>query len=192
MPKIYLTLIVLSISFQAISQCLITGADLSYVNTIVDEGGTYQDENGNTVEPFQYFADRGTQMVRLRLWHNPSLVPSSCGGPITACDLEDVLLAAKKATDAGMQVKLSLHFGDYFNDPGGQLRPQAWLGLDHEDLLLAVDQYVTDVLDAMLQQNTVPAIVAVGNETTWGFLDANPVPDGFSDHCRSAHLRRRY
>src|SRR6188768_737571 len=46
------------------------GADLSYVNQILDYGGVYKDE-GVTKSPYQIFKDRGTKLVRFRLWHNP-------------------------------------------------------------------------------------------------------------------------
>src|SRR5690349_15235282 len=46
------------------------GADLSYVNQVLDKGGVYKDR-GSIKNPYTIFKDRGTNLVRLRLWHNP-------------------------------------------------------------------------------------------------------------------------
>ena len=45
------------------------GADLSYVNEMEDCGGVYR-ENGKTVDPFELFARRGANLVRVRLWND--------------------------------------------------------------------------------------------------------------------------
>src|SRR5690606_15185689 len=46
------------------------GADLSYVNQILDHNGSYRD-GGEERSPDRIFKDHGTSLVRLRLWHNP-------------------------------------------------------------------------------------------------------------------------
>jgi arabinogalactan endo-1,4-beta-galactosidase len=162
------------------AQCLITGADLSYVNTIEQNGGTYTDDDGTAVDPFAYFAQRGTKMVRLRLWHTPENFIATDGNPITSSSLDDVLQAADRAVANGMDLNIAIHYGDYFNDPGKQLRPAAWQGLSHEVLLDSIYQYTYLVLEKLYLQNTVPAIVAIGNETTWGFVDESVPTNGFS------------
>ena len=48
------------------------GADLSYVNEMEDCGATYKDADGNTKDPYEIFSEEGTNLVRLRLWHNPT------------------------------------------------------------------------------------------------------------------------
>jgi len=90
------------------AQCFLTGADLSYTNEILDKGGIFKNENGDEVEPFQYFASRGTKIVRLRLWHTPSNNIDYCGSPTNSSSLEDVLDAAIKVKSNGMQLKLSI------------------------------------------------------------------------------------
>src|SRR5689334_4156711 len=47
------------------------GADLSYVNQILDHNGIYKVQ-GVTQSPYKVFHDYGTNLVRLRLWHNPA------------------------------------------------------------------------------------------------------------------------
>lgn len=172
------------ISFILISiglngQCFLTGADLSYVNEIVKEGGKYYDELGSEVEPFEYFANKKTKIVRLRLWHTPSNNVNSCGNAINSSSLADVLEAAVKIKQHGMQLKLSIHYSDYFADPGKQKAPKAWEGLSHSALLDSIAHYTEDVLEKLQFQNTLPDIVSIGNETTWGFIDETVNTNGW-------------
>lgn len=176
-----LLLALLTIAISLNAQCpIITGADLSYVNTIELNGGIYRDENGTPVDPYEYFGQRGTDMIRLRLWHTPQNFTASDGNPITSSSLEDVLLASQRAASAGMDINLAFHYGDYFNDPGKQLRPEAWQGLTHEVLLDSIYNYTYEVLEKLHEQNTVPAIAAIGNETTWGFIDESVPTNGWT------------
>ncbi len=155
------------------------GADLSYVNTVEAEGGEYRNENGETVDPYHYFAERGAKMIRIRLWHTPRNVESACGEPITSGSLEDVLLAARRTDSSGMELMLAIHYGDYFADPGKQRRPQAWDGLRGTALNDSIDAYTYRVLEQLHAQGTDPTIVAIGNETTNGFVDAEARTNGF-------------
>jgi len=159
---------------------LITGADLSYVNTIEQNGGSYQNANGSVVDPYELFANEGANMIRLRLWHTPENNNNSCGSAISSSNLADVLLAAQKIKSAGMQLKLAIHYSDYFVDPGKQKMPQIWEGLSHQILLDSIYQYTFDVIQTLHLQNTAPDIVAVGNETNWGFIDATATTNGFT------------
>ncbi|MFK7771908.1 MAG: glycosyl hydrolase 53 family protein [Saprospiraceae bacterium] len=161
------------------SQCFITGADLSYVNSVESKGGTYQDVDGNAVDPYELFANEGAKMIRLRLWHTPENNTDFCGNPISNSNLDDVLVAAQKIKANGMQFKLSIHYSDYFTDPVKQLMPAAWLNLDNSILLDSIGEYTINVLNKLLAQNTVPDIVSVGNETTWGFIDETTNTNGW-------------
>lgn len=161
------------------AQCFITGADLSYVNSVLANGEEYQNSNGEVMDPFELFANEGAKMIRLRLWHTPENKTDFCGNPITNSNLDDVLNAAQKIKANGMQFKLSFHFSDYFVDPSKQQMPAAWLGLDHSDLLDSIADYTSFVLNKLKEQNTIPDIVSVGNETTWGFIDETATTNGW-------------
>jgi arabinogalactan endo-1,4-beta-galactosidase len=134
---------------------------------------------GKPVDPYRYFAERGADMIRIRLWHTPENTQSSCGQPIRTNELEDVLLAARRIDSAGMDMKLAIHYGDYFVDPGKQRRPRAWDGVEGHDLIDSIYDYTYRVLDRLYAQGTPPAIVAVGNETDNGFVDNTAPTDGF-------------
>jgi len=162
------------------SQCFLTGADLSYTNEILKNGGVYFNENGEEVDPFEYFATKETKIVRLRVWHTPSNIIDHCGNGITSSSLEDVLDAAQKVKSEGMQLKLSIHYSDYFADPSKQRMPAAWQGLTQEVLLDSIEQYTLHILHAFNNQHVLPEIISIGNETTWGFIDESTSTNGFN------------
>lgn len=180
MNRFLLLLFLLLFTNLSRAQCLVTGADLSYVNTIEQNGGIYKDENGEAVDPYEFFAQKGAGMIRLRLWHTPENFTNTGGNPITSSNLDDVLYACQRAVQNGMDLNISIHYGDYFNDPGKQLRPAAWQGLSQSILLDSVYRYTYHVLEKLYEQNTVPAMVSIGNETTNGFIDASTPTNGFS------------
>ena len=163
-----LTFLLLGVDILA--QTFTAGADLSYVNTILEKGGVYRDASGNVTDPYRLFADNGASMVRIRLWHTPQNITDKCGNPIEANDLDDVVLAFQRAKSNGMKLMLAIHYGDYFNDPDKQKMPAAWMGLSHSVLIDSVHRYTSAVLARLLAENVVPDVVAIGNETTWDLL----------------------
>ncbi len=168
------------VSSTAIGQCFTVGADLSYVNAVLSNGGIYRDANNNVINPFQLFAQSGATMTRARLWHTPSNINSSCNAPITSGSLADVISTFQQAKAQGMKLNLAIHYGDYFNDPGTQKRPQAWMGLSQNVLLDSIYNYTFSVLNKLKNNGVTPDIVAIGNETTWGFIDETATTDGWS------------
>lgn len=149
----------------------ITGADLSYVDEIERNGGVWRDTQGVEIDPYEYFVQRNAKLLRLRLFHSPQNITDYCGNPITASDLNYVLNASKKIVDAGANLMITLHYGDYFNYPAEQQRPLAWKDQSHSELLDSIYAYTTDVLQQLYDQNTVPYIISIGNEATNGFVD---------------------
>ncbi len=51
----------------------VMGADLSYVNQILEHGFTYQD-SGKTMDPYQIFHKYGANVIRFRLFHTPTWI----------------------------------------------------------------------------------------------------------------------
>ena len=47
------------------------GADLSYVNEMIDCGALYKNAADEIKDPYTIFSEAGTNLVRVRLWHNP-------------------------------------------------------------------------------------------------------------------------
>lgn len=175
-----LTLILLFSLQKCRAQCFTIGADLSYTNTVISNGGLYRDANNNVVNPYQLFAQKGANMARFRLWHTPENNSNSCGNPIFSTNLDDVIAGFSIAKNNGMKLNLAIHYGDYFNDPGKQKRPQAWVGQTGITLLNSIYNYTYLVLQNLQANNVLPDIVAIGNETTFGFIDETETTNGFS------------
>jgi len=103
------------------------GADLSFVNQILDHQGVYKDQNV-VKDPYQIFKENGTNLVRLRLWHNPIWTKEVYGTSGTQLynDLKDVEKSIALAKGQGMQVLLDFHYSDTWADPSKQYIPAAW------------------------------------------------------------------
>ena len=144
------------------------GADLSYVNEMEDCGARYR-SGDDTVDPYVLFADKGTRLVRLRLWHDPQWTDYGT--------LDDVIRSSKRAKAAGMQVLLDIHYSDDWADPGDQIVPAAWREFDGDRLAQAVHDYTVDVLVELHENGVMPELVQVGNETNTEILLKAPVPE---------------
>ncbi|MFW6205759.1 MAG: glycoside hydrolase family 53 protein [Gemmatimonadota bacterium] len=162
---------------------LVMGADLSYVNQILDHGGTYRDSLG-VRSPYAIFADHGTNVVRLRLWHDPEWVRTEVYGDSTVplySGLEDVTEASRRSKQRGMQVNLDVHYSDIWADPGRQDVPAAWRGITDLDVLAdSVYGYTRAVLEHLDSEGLLPEMVQVGNETNCGMLVTGTAP-GFPE-----------
>ncbi len=156
------------------------GADLSYVNHILDKGGVYND-NGGAKDPYEIFHDHGTNLVRLRLWHNPVWTKEVYGGAGTQLynDLYDVEKSIRSAKDLGMEVLLDFHYSDTWADPGNQKIPTAWIDIKELSVLEdSVYNYTHKVLSYLNAKGLMPELVQIGNETNCGMLYTD-APTGF-------------
>src|SRR5438477_8643679 len=59
----------------------VMGADLSFVNAVQDNGGSYKD-SGNIVDPYTIFKNHGANTVRVRVWHDPQWESSVGNGKL--------------------------------------------------------------------------------------------------------------
>lgn len=156
------------------------GADLSYVNQILDRGGVYRD-GGTVKDPYNIFADHGTDLVRLRLWHNPTWTKDvyDPDGDQLYNDLPDLERSIRRSKELGMKVLLDFHYSDIWADPGSQEIPAAWL--DIKDLSVLQDSvynYTSKTLQYLDSKGLMPEFVQIGNEINCGMLyehDGGPV-----------------
>ena len=134
------------------------GADLSYVNEMEDCGAVYKDSNENFKDPYKIFAEAGTNLVRIRLWHNPTWTNYS--------NINDVKKSIQRAKSEGMKVLLDFHYSDSWADPSNQEIPAAWLNQINNTELLGdlVYNYTFDTLNELYNINLLPEIVQIGNE----------------------------
>ena len=134
------------------------GADLSYVNEMIDCGATYKNSEGATKNPYKIFKEAGANLVRVRLWHNPTWTNYS--------NFEDVKLTISKAKAEGMKVLLDFHYSDTWADPAKQEIPTAWLANINNTVALSelLYNYTYETLNNLATANLLPDMVQVGNE----------------------------
>jgi arabinogalactan endo-1,4-beta-galactosidase len=134
------------------------GADLSYVNEMEDCGASYLDLNNVVKDPYTIFKEAGTNLVRIRLWHNPTWTNYS--------NYEDVKKSIQRAKSKGMDVLLDFHYSDTWADPSKQEIPAAWLNEINNTPALGdlLYNYTYNILNNLANVNLLPDIVQVGNE----------------------------
>lgn len=149
----------------------VMGADLSYVNQILDLGGRWSD-SGKVEDPYRIFRKYGANLVRLRLFHDPQWTKTVYTPPIDNMynDFEDVKRAVKASKDNGMTVCLDFHYSDSWADPAKQVKPAAWNGLSLTILHDSIYNYTYRVLSRLATENLMPEYVQAGNEINPGFL----------------------
>lgn len=132
------------------------GADLSYVNEMLDCGGTYS-LHGKVTDPYRIFADKGCQLVRVRLWNHPDWTNYS--------NPDDVFKTIQKVKENNMQVLLDIHYSDTWADPHHQTIPAAWKGITDVSILCdSVYQFTYNYLIRLEKAGMMPEMVQVGNE----------------------------
>lgn len=152
----------------------IKGMDLSFQPELENYNVTYKDENGNPVELLPFVSEKGTNLIRLRLWHTPQ---NGLNG------LSQVKAYALKIKQQNLKFMLDIHFSDTWADPGSQTPPESWQNLTLEEIKNEVYFYTKEVLTQLKTQNTTPEFVQIGNETDSGFLwNYGKVWDEFNDN----------
>ena len=154
------------------------GADLSYVNQILDHGGVYK-ENNEVKDPYKIFADNGTNLARFRLWHDPAWTKEVYGAEGTKLynNLRDVERSIAQAKANGVNVLLDFHYSDTWADPGKQHVPSAWINITSIDVLSdSVYNYTLKTFQYLNSKNLTPEFVQLGNETNCGLLYTDAPP----------------
>ena len=160
------------------------GHDLSYVNQMEDCGALFR-EKGAPKDVYQIFADHGTNLVRVRLWIDPSWWQGPLEQPNGVKpyynDIEDVKETLSRAKEKGMKTMLGIHYSDFWADPGRQLIPRKWLDVAYslEDLKDSVYNYTFKIMTELESEGLMPDFVKVGNENNGGILKHIPIENGW-------------
>lgn len=141
------------------------GADISWMTEMESNNFIWKDNNGNPKELMPLLKEYDMNAVRLRVWVNPE--NSGANG---WCDIDDLVEKATLANDAGLDIMLTIHYSDWWADPGKQNKPDAWVNYSVSQLEAAVANHTTDVLTALNTKNITPKWVQIGNETNDGML----------------------
>ena len=143
-----------------VSTTVYRGADLSFL-TEIEQANTQFSDSGVIKPALTIFKNNGCNLVRVRLWYNPSTPHSG---------LDEVLGFCKRIKQNGMDILLDFHYSDTWADPSTQTTPTAWSALNNTNLQDSLFQYTKRVISFLQAQNTMPAIVQVGNEINTGIL----------------------
>jgi arabinogalactan endo-1,4-beta-galactosidase len=157
---------------------LYLGADMSYVNEMEDCGAIYR-LHGRTIDPFALLKRERGNLVRVRIWVNPTWTKYS--------NYADVLKTIRRAHAAGLQVLLDFHYSDTWADGGKQIAPAAWANLSTDGQVKALHDYTLETLRHLDAEHQMPEMVQVGNETNPELLGGK-VPGGPINWDRNARL----
>ncbi len=144
---------------------VVKGADVSWTSEIEANGYKYYNRSGVQKDIFAIMKEQGMTAARLRVWVNPAQGWYN--------STQDVVAKAKRAKAAGLSVMIDFHYSDSWADPGQQTKPAAWASYTFTQLMDAVYNHTTYVLQAVKDAGVTPLWVQVGNETSNGMLWAD-------------------
>lgn len=183
--KIIVVFLAMFLSFiSIIGQEFYFGNDLSYANMMEDCGAAFK-EKGVVKDVYKIFADHGTNLVRVRLWYNPTWqnsIVQPAGVKNQYNDFKDAKESIKRAKEAGMHVMLGIHYSDTWADPAKQIIPSVWVDVANnlEALKDSVYNYTIQVLDDLNKEGLLPEFIKVGNENNGGILRHTVMNDNLS------------
>ena len=150
------------------SHGFMSGADISGLPVMEQDGVIYRDENGQAHDAIELMYTKGLTWFRLRIFVEPNHVD------MVVNDLDYTLALAKRVKAAGGKLLLDFHYSDTWADPGKQFKPKSWKGLSLEELAERVELHSYDVIKAMRREGVMPEMVQIGNEISHGMI----WPDG--------------
>ena len=172
------TILLSALPLSAHAQQFYFGADLSYVNEMRDCGAKYSYKR--ETDPFKIFAKSGHNLMRVRLWVNPTWTNYS--------NYQDVVKTLERAKAAGMQTLLDFHYSDDWADGDKQLVPKAWEALDEDAQAKALYDNTFQTLKSLDALGLMPNMVQVGNETNGEILSTLEAAKNPINWARNAKL----
>lgn len=145
------------------------GVDGSMIETVLENGGVYFNEDGKEQDVYQIMAHNGVNFFRVRIWNTPSnLFGDGYGGGNV--DTAKAIAMSKRAQAANMNILVDLHYSDFWADPASQRIPTAWAGLSLENLAREVETFTAKVLNDFKTAGVNVQAVQIGNEINNGLL----------------------
>ena len=142
----------------------IFGMDASSVPALEASGVTYYDYDGNEADVFETLAKSGINYIRVRVWVDP-YDENGKGYGGGNCDIDTAIEIGKRATKYGMKLLVDFHYSDFWADPGKQMTPKAWEGMEVEEKAQALYEYTKDSLKKLKKAKVDVGMVQIGNET---------------------------
>ena len=142
----------------------IFGMDVSSVLAEEASGVRYYDFDGNEADLFRVLAENGINHIRVRIWNDPyDEAGNGFGGG--NCDIRTAVEIGKRATACGMKLIADFHYSDFWADPGKQMVPRAWEGMEIEEKTQAAYAFILDCMRQLKDAGVAVGMVQLGNET---------------------------
>lgn len=147
---------------------MILGIDASTYLEELEHGAAFF-EGEKQIDPLEDFVKNGVNCMRIRIWNSPY---SAEGEAYLAgnCDIENYIKLGHLAKSKGFSLLMDFHYSDFWADPGKQMIPKDWKGLDIDELAEAVYDFTKKCLEKAVKENVLPDLIQVGNEITNGML----------------------
>ena len=126
----------------------IFGMDVSSVLAEEASGVKYRDTDGNEEDLFRILADHGITHIRVRIWNNP-YDDSGNGFGGGNCDIGAAAEIGKRAAACGLKLIADFHYSDFWADPGKQMVPRAWAGMEIEEKIRACYDFTLDCMNRL-------------------------------------------
>ena len=150
----------------------ILGMDASCVPALEAGGVKYYDHDGVEKSAYQILSENGINYIRVRVWNDPyDAQGNGYGGG--NCDIENAVAIGKEATKYGMKLLVNFHYSDFWADPGKQMVPKAWKGMNIDEKSEALYQYTKDCLQKLVDAGVDVGMVQIGNETNGAMCGEN-------------------
>ena len=157
---------------ENLSDDFIMGMDASCVPALEASGVKYYDYDGTEKDVYEILAANGINYVRVRVWNDPfDAAGNGYGGG--NCDIENAVEIGKRVTNAGMKLLVNFHYSDFWADPGKQMVPKAWKGMDIDAKSQALYEYTRDCLKQLVDAGVDVGMVQIGNETNGAMCGEN-------------------
>jgi arabinogalactan endo-1,4-beta-galactosidase len=140
------------------------GGDISELTYVEQGGGIFYETNGVPMDCLQILKNHGFNIVRLRLYNDPS--PTNSDLPAGIQSPTNILALAARAKALGLQIELTF----YYSDGWANTIPHAWTNYTFAQLTNAVYGFTTNFMTEMRDQGTTPEYVSLGNEINGGIL----------------------
>ena len=140
------------------------GIDVSSVLAEEASGVKYYDFDGKETDLFRLLADNGINTIRVRVWNHP-YDDEGRGFGGGNCDINTAVEIGRRAAAAGQKLLVDFHYSDFWADPGKQMVPRAWAGMEIEEKTEAVFQFTKDCLTQLKEAGVDVCMVQTGNET---------------------------
>ncbi len=125
-------------------------------------------DHDQEINPLQQAKDNGVELIRLRVWNDPTENGKPYLGGTNSVDNDIEIIKELKQYD--FSYIIDFHYSDFWVDPGKQTLPKAWINLSFEELKQQVYEFTKESLLRFKQLGIKIPYVQVGNETTNGML----------------------